>query len=205
MSMSGSMLAKSGATAGAGLLSLLMGGSNPYSKSMSTLGQIPGQVSKLYQPYMSAGTQALPTLEDQYTQLLTDPGAMFNQMGQSFQQSPGFNFAMQQALQGSNQAAAAGGMAGSPQHEQQNQQLATNLADQDYYNYMNQVMGLYGKGLSGEQGLAQMGLQSTQDMSRTISNIMAGQAMMQAQAAKAKGQSTSSGMAALLGGLTSFL
>lgn len=146
---------------------------------MSYYRQIPGAIQPYYQPYMDAGTQAIPQLEQQYTNLITDPGATFNQMGQSFQQSPGFDFQMQQALQGSNQAAAAGGMAGSPQHEQQNQQLATNLANQDYYNYMNQVMGLYGQGLHGEQDLMHTGYDASKSYSDQIAQALAQQANLQ--------------------------
>lgn len=155
---------------------------------MSYLQQIPGAIQPYYQPYMDAGTQAIPQLEQQYTNLITDPGATFNQMGQSFQKSPGFDFQMQQALQGSNQAAAAGGMAGSPQHEQQNQQLATNLANQDYYNYMNQVMGLYGQGLHGEQDMMHTGYDASKSYSDQIAQALAAQAGLQYQKDASKNQ-----------------
>ncbi|HLX54778.1 MAG TPA: hypothetical protein VKR58_12590, partial [Aquella sp.] len=76
-----------------------------------------------------------------------------------------------QALQGGNQAAAAGGMAGSPQHEQQNMQLATNLGNQDYYNYLNPALGLYGAGLSGEQNLFNTGYGASTDLATTLANL----------------------------------
>lgn len=159
---------------------------------MSYLQQIPSTIQPYYQPYMDAGTSSIPTLQDQYTKLLTDPGAVFNQMGQSFQQSPGFDFAMQQALQGSGHAAAAGGMAGSPQHEQQNQELATNLANQDYYNYMNQVTGLYGKGLSGEQDFFKTGFNASKSYSDQVAQALAAQAQLQYQQDAAKKAAQSS-------------
>lgn len=168
------------------------------SSPMSIMGQIPTQLKPYYQPYMDAGTQAIPTLEDQYTKLLTNPGGMFNQMGESFQQSPGFNFAMQQALQGAGHAEAAGGMAGSPEHEQENMTLATNLGDQDYYNYMNHVIGLYGQGLSGEQDLMHQGLNATEGYTGQMAQAIAGQAMLKYQQQAGKNASKN----AAIGGIS---
>lgn len=164
---------------------------DPSKAAMGYINQIPGQLKPYYDPYMTAGTGAMSSLQDQYGQLINDPGAKFNQMGESFQKSPGFDFAMQQALQGSGHAAAAGGMAGSPQHEQQNQQLATNLANQDYYNYMNHAQDLYGMGLSGEQGLMNQGFNATKSYTDQLAQALAAQAGMKyaGQASKNKSQS----------------
>ncbi len=163
-------------------LSNLFGGKggyqNPANNAMPYLNQIPGQTQQYNQPWFDAGKNALPGLQDQYNQLLNDPGGKMNQIGQSFQQSPGFKFAMDQALQGSGHAAAAGGMAGSPQHEQQNMQLATQLGNQDYNNYMQNALGMYGQGLSGEQGLSQQGQQSGQSMADMIAQTLAQQAQL---------------------------
>src|SRR4029077_19140922 len=120
-----------------GFLDSLFGGkkSNPANAGMPYLNQIPGMTSPYFQPYINAGQEAIPNLQGQYNELLQGPGNKLNQIGQDYQQSPGLQFAIQQALQGAGHAAAAGGMAGSPQHEQQNMQLASHLADQDYYNW----------------------------------------------------------------------
>ena len=80
-----------------------------------------------------------------------------NQMGKSYQESPGLKNQIAQAMQGSGHAAAAGGMAGSPQHEQQNMQLSSDIASKDYNNWMQNALGLYNSGLSGQQGMAVMG------------------------------------------------
>jgi hypothetical protein len=105
--------------------------------------------------------------------LIRDPSGRLNQIGAGFQQSPGFQFALQQALQGAGHASAAGGMAGSPQHEQQNMGLATNLANQDYYNFMDRALGLHGQGLQGMQGIAGMGLSAGKSLSDLIAQALA--------------------------------
>jgi hypothetical protein len=152
------------------------GSKNPADSAMPYLNQIPGATSGYFQPYINAGQYALPTLQGQYNQLLGSPGAKLNEIGGQFQQSPGFQFALQQALQGAGHAAAAGGMAGSPQHEQQNMGLATDLANQDYYNWLGHATGLYNQGLAGEQGLASGGLQAGSSMADMIAQTLAQQA-----------------------------
>jgi len=82
-------------------------------------------------------------------------------------------------MMGSNNAAAAGGMAGSPQNSQQNMQLATNLGNQDYYNYMGNAMNAYGMGLQGAQGMMNQGYDASNQLGQNMSDIMNNQAMLQ--------------------------
>lgn len=159
-----------------GLFDSLFGTSDPSKGAMKYLNKIPGMAQNTFNPYIEAGNRQLPGLEDQYSQLINDPGARMNQIGAGYQQSPGFQFAMQQALQGAGNAAAAGGMAGSPQHEQQNMQLATNLADQDYNQYLQNALGLYGEGLQGSQGLYNMGYGASNSLADMLANAYGSQA-----------------------------
>ena len=154
----------------------LFGGKNPADSAMPYLNQIPGQTQQYQQPWMQAGKDQLPGLQDQYSQLMNDPGGKMNKIGEGFKESPGFKFAMQQALQGGNHAAAAGGMAGSPQHEQQNMQMATDLGNQEYGNWMKNALGMYGQGLQGSQEMANQGQQAGQSMADMIAQTLAQQA-----------------------------
>ena len=153
----------------------MFGGKNPADAAMPYLNQIPGQTQQYQQPYFDAGKSQIPGLQDQYGQLMNDPGGRMNKIGESFKESPGFKFAMQQALQGGNHAAAAGGMAGSPQHEQQNMQLATDLGNQEYNNWMKNALGEYNQGLQGSQGTANQGQQAGQSMADMIAQTLAQQ------------------------------
>src|SRR5260221_13569988 len=111
---------------GAGALSMMMGGNNnPADAAMPYLDQIPGQINKYYQPYVNAGQTALNNVQPEFQNLLNNPGGKLNKIDQGFQQSPGFKFALQQALQGAGHAEAEGGMAGSPEHEFENMQIGT--------------------------------------------------------------------------------
>lgn len=174
-----------------GFFDFLKGGKNPADSALPYLDKIPGQTLPYMQPYFEAGTGALPGLQDQYKNLLGDPGGFMNKIGGSYQQSPGFKFALQQALQSGGNAAAAGGMAGSPMHQQQNMEVATGLANQDFGNWMQNALGLYGQGLHGQQDLAHMGQQSGQSIADMIAQTLAqqGNLAFQGQAQKNQNQS----------------
>lgn len=170
---------------------LFSGGKNPADSAMPYLNQIPGQTQKYQQPWFDAGKNMIPGLSDQYNQLMNDPSKRLNDIGAAYKESPGFRFAMQQALQGGNHAAAAGGMAGSPQHEQQNMQLANDIASQDYNKWMDNALGLYGQGLSGGQNMSNQGQQAGQSMADMIAQTLAQQANLSFQGQSQKNQNQS--------------
>lgn len=174
---------------------------NPADAAMPYLENIPGQVKPYLDPYFNAGQAALPTMQNQYSDLLSDPGKKMNQIGQSYQQSPGLDFAIKQALQGAGHAAAAGGMAGSPQHQEQNIALATNYANQDYNDWMSKALGLYGKGLGGEEGLYQTGFGAGKELSDLISSLMSKQAELSYQGADAQNKHDQGTSSSFWGGL----
>ncbi len=183
-----------------GIFDSLFGGAQDPSKgAMKYLNKIPGMAQNAYNPYIQAGQNQLPGLEDQYSQLMNDPGARMNQIGSGYQESPGYQFAVQQALQGSGNAAAAGGMAGSPQHEQQNMTLANNLANQDYNQYMQNALGLYGEGLQGSQGLYNTGYNASNQLADMLANTYGSQANLSYAGAANKNAANSGFWGGLMG------
>lgn len=158
---------------GSGVGGFFAGRNNPANAAMKYIDQIPSQTNQYYQPFFEAGKSQIPGLQEQYSSLLGDPGSKLNDIGSHYQQSPGFQFALKQALMGGNNAAAAGGMAGSPMHEQQNMGIATGLANQDYNNWLGQATGLYGQGLSGSQNMMGMGQQAGQSQADMIAQALA--------------------------------
>lgn len=150
---------------------------DPTKDAMQSMDQIPGLLKDYYEPYAQMGQH---------------PGQSYNQMGQDFQQSPGFQFALQQALGAGKNAAAAGGMLGSPMHQQDAMQTATNLGNQDYYNWMN-----------GAQGQQQMGYGATNELAQSLSNTLMGKANLQYSGAAAKNQRRDAMIGQLLGAFSS--
>jgi hypothetical protein len=173
---------------------------NPYRDANNYIGQIPGETNKYYDPYFQAGKGALDQLGGQYGDLLSNPGQKLNDIGSQYQQSPGFKFALEQALQGAGHAAAAGGLAGSPEHEFQNQSIATGLANQDYNNWLGQATGLYGQGLQGAQGLSQLGFNAGNAQADSISQALAQQAKYDAEKKNWQSQNTAGSIGNIIGG-----
>ena len=161
-------------TAGAGLYGLFNGGKNPGTQASNLVGQIPGQTKQYYQPYMDAGKGALGDLQNQYKDLLS--GGVQNNLGESYKESPGYKFALQQALAASNNSAAAGGMLGAPSSQQSNMEAAQGIASKDYNDYMQNQIGLYGGGLHGEEGLNNQGFEANKAYADTIGNSLSQQA-----------------------------
>lgn len=182
-----------------GLLGGLFGGdSGPGADDF--LSKIPDELKPYLEPYSKAGIGAMGDLQKQYGGLMSDPAGFMQHLGSQYQQSPGLHFAIQQALQGAGHSAALGGMAGSPAAQQQSQQLATNLGQQDYYNWLNKAMGVYGQGLSGEQNLANMGLEGGSQMAQAIGQALSAQAQA-AQERQAAGAQSGGGIGGFLGDL----
>lgn len=189
-----------GMMAGGGIGQMISPWQNPAKGAMGTLDQIPDELKQYYDPYIGAGQQQMGNLQGQYGQMTGDPGQLMNQLGSGFQGSPGFQFSLQQALQGSDHAAAAGGMAGSPMHEQKNMQLATNLGNQYYNQYLQNVLGLYGKGISGEQDMFHTGYNASNELGQSVGNTELSKALLQYQAQNAANQHKGGGLGSLLGG-----
>lgn len=228
----GSMLGPWGAAAG-GVLGGLMGGfgggdDNPYDAAKKYYNQIPGTIKPYFQPYINAGQDALGKLQGQYgnllgnyngiqgqyNQLMNDPNGFLNKIGSGYQQSPGFQWQMNQGMNAANNAAAAGGMAGSPQHQQQAATMAEGLANQDYYNYLNKALGmyglglqgntnLYGAGLSGLQGLNLMGYNASDQLAGGLANALMNQGNLAFAGSAAQNQSQGDMWGDLMGGAAS--
>lgn len=194
------MGAMGGASIGAGLGSLFGDWNNPAEAANPFFDKMPDELKKYFNPYIEAGNKALPGLQDQYGRLMNDPAGRLNEIGQGYHQSPGFQFALNQALQGAGHAAAAGGMAGSPQHEQQNMGLATNLANQDYNQWLGNALGMYGMGLQGQQGLYNTGAQSGMQLGENLASILAQRAKLAYEGQNAENQHQGGIWGSLFGG-----
>jgi hypothetical protein len=183
-----------GAQLGAGLGGMLapmfgtmgnpMQAANPYMQQANDyLGKTPDYVHQYLDPYVNAGQGAMGTLQGQYQNLMNDPNSMLAKMGAGYQQSPGYQHNVKAATNALNNAAEAGGYVGSPQHQTRAAETIEGLASQDYNQYLNNVMGLYGQGLQGMGGINQMGYGAASGATNTLADMLKNQAQnAQAQA-----------------------
>lgn len=209
----------------------LFGGSKDPSKEANKyLNKIPGTIKPYYDPYINAGQRELGNLEDQYgqmtsnlpdlqeqlTRLLKNPGDVMNSIGQGYTQSPGYNRQVENAIGAANRAAAAGGGLGSNAHQENIAQSVNDIAAQDYYDYVDRAMKEYGmglggeteifnRGLTGEEGLNQMGYRASDELANTLGNLLASQGNLAYQGAAGSNQRSSNLLSSLFSGAGSLL
>lgn len=154
---------------GAGAWGLTHSSKNPSTDTINTLNGIPGKVEPYYKPYQDAGKTALNTLQGENTGLLN--GTKQGELGSTYKESPGYQYALKSALQAGQNASAAGGMLGTPQHQEQNMDVASGLASRDYQNYMDRQTNLYNTGYGGTQDINNKGYDANKGMADTVGNV----------------------------------
>lgn len=173
---------------------------NPAKKAMPYFQQAQQQLPQYFNPFIQAGQQAQPQLQQAYGRML-DPNKFLQDIGGGYHASPGYNWQLQQGLGAANNAAAAGGMLGSPMHQQQAAGMAEGLANQDFYNYLSHALGTYGQGVAGEQGLYSSGQEASTGLGENLSSLMQQQGGLAFQGQQQQNQSQGDimGMLAKLG------
>ena len=184
-----------------GIFNLANPGKNPADEASRTLGQIPGQTKEYYDPYINAGRGALETGQNEYNSLIRDPNAKLDQFGAGYKQSPGYKYNLEQALYGTNNAAAAGGTLGTLGHQQLNAETSAGIASQDYDKYIQHIMELYGIGTAGNQEINKQGQQASGDYADLIANIGQQQADLQFKGQDAQNREKSSDWSNVWSGL----
>jgi hypothetical protein len=174
--------AMNGAGIGGGIGSYLggifggMNAKNPFDASGKIYGQIPGMIQGDLGPWSQMGMHAANFLQPQLEGMVSNPGGYINGVGQNFHQSPGFAFALNQALQSGNNASAALGQAGSLANQQQQMSTATQLGNQDYYNWLNQALGMANSGIQGLGQQSMLGENAASTMAQAMAQAMGNQA-----------------------------
>jgi len=186
---------------GAGVMGLMFPGDSPYDQAKPYYDKIPGMLQNTYNPYIQSGMGSMGQLQGQYGSLINNPGSKLNEIGQGYQQSPGYQWQLGQALQAGNNAAAAGGMAGTPMHQQQQMATAQGLANQDYYNYLGNALGLYGTGLSGQQGMMNQGFNASNELASGLGSTWMNQGNLAMSGQAAENQAQSQMWGNIFGGL----
>lgn len=162
---------------------------NPAKAAQPYLSSIPGQISPYYQPYIDQGRQSMGTLNTQYGRMLNNPGDIVNELGSGFQESPGYQWDLNQGTEAANNAAAAGGYVGTPMHQQNEAEMAEGVANKYYQPYMQETMHLYDQGIKGNQQFNQQGFNASSDMASAIAQALVQQANLAYSGASNQNQS----------------
>jgi hypothetical protein len=175
---------------------------NPGAAANQYLNQIPGAINPYFQPYINAGQQTSPQLQQLYSQLSSSPGNFYNWLGTGYHESPGYQFKLQQGLGAAGNAAAAGGFLGTPMHQQNATQIAEGYANQDFNDYLNQVLGLFQGGIAGQEGIANKGYGASQRYGENLGNVLGQQAQYGYAGKAGENQGKTQNWANIVGGLS---
>lgn len=178
-----------------GLLGI--GDQNPADAASEYYNKLPGLFNKTYQPYMQQGQNAYGLMQPQMQQMLQNPGQLLSNIGKGFQQSPGYQFQMNQAMDAARAMGGAQGMAGSPANQQQAMTVAHGLADQDYNNYLGHALGLFGQGMNTAQDMYHTGYGAANAYANNLGNAYMNQGNLAYSGQASQNQSDSN----LLGGI----
>lgn len=165
-----------------------LGLQNPYNSASPYFGDAAAQIHNYLDPYAQMGQGMIPGMQSLYGNLTNDPGGMLAKIGQGFQEQPGYKFQVAQAMGGANNAARASGMTGSPTAQMNSANIANQLANQSYNQYLQNALGLFGTGVQGQQGLFNTGFDASKMAGSDLANIYQNQAMAAYGGAQQKNQ-----------------
>lgn len=140
------------------ILSELFGGKrNPQNEANQYLDQIPGAVGQYNNPFIDRGERAGSKLEEALAGLMDDPSGFIDKLMEGYTESGDYKRKKDVLGREIGASAAAGGVAGTPMHQQDMGELVNSLLSSDMQQYLSNVLGVYDKGLSGEKDFYNVG------------------------------------------------
>lgn len=136
------------------------------------LNQIPGLAHQGYDPYVNAGLDASGKTKSAYENMMNDPTGFINKLMENYKTSEGYGFAKDALTKEMGNTAAAGGIAGTPQDQMNQATGVQGLLSKDMQQFLENALGVYGGGLSGEEGVATRGYDATGRLTDTLGNAL---------------------------------
>lgn len=115
------------------------------------------QAATRYGGYVDSGNQARNLSMDEYTKLIQNPNFLQDMISKGFSESPYQNYITDQTQKRMNMNAANTGMLGSGAANRALSGEINNMTGQFMNDYINRGINSYGQGLSGLQGMTQLG------------------------------------------------
>ena len=141
---------------------------NPADEAMEYTSQMEEMLTKYLGSYMEHGKNAGDALFREFMMLLNNPQGQYDELTAGFEESPGYEYNYNQSMNASNSAAAAGGMLGSPAHQQAASEQATQNANQEFSNYFDDMLNLYMTGIGMGQDFYKTGYGASSQMADTM-------------------------------------
>lgn len=150
-----------------GLFDFLFG-KEPDNSPEHYLNQVPGVAKENLSPYVERGNAASNIAQGQYNRMSQNPMDVLNEILSSYNESPGYQY--QQGVMGRElgNTAAAGGFAGTEEDQRQRGELVRSLLGQDMQQYLQNVLGIQGTGLQGQENTMNRGFNASGDLANIL-------------------------------------
>lgn len=147
---------------------------DPANAANKYMSKIPAVGQQYYNPYIQGGQKAGATLGNEYTKMLDPTAFMDNIMGH-YKESEGAQYEKNQLGRGIGATAAAGGFAGTPEHEREYGEMAGGIMSKDMQQYLENALGIYGGGISGEEDVYNKGYGASGSLADLLGGNLASQ------------------------------
>jgi hypothetical protein len=148
---------------------------NPEQEANKYLGQIPDIEKQYYNPFIQGGQDAGNILKGQYGSMVDDPTGFINKILSQYKQSAGAKYQTGLVAKEIGNTAAAGGYAGTPEAQRQFGQEASDINSQDMQQFLQNALGVYGTGLSGEQDFYNKGFNASGSLADALASVLGSQ------------------------------
>lgn len=170
---------------------------DPSREAMGYINQIPQMAREQYEPFIKTGQEGVSSLQSGYGSMATDPAQYINALMQAYQPSKAYQFQRDEGLRAAGNTAAAGGYRGTEEDILNSQRLTSALLGQDMQNWLGNVLGAQGAGLSGLHNLYNTGFNAAQGLSGDVANAYGTQGSLAFQGAREHNQRQQDRLAAL--------
>lgn len=180
-------------------ISNLMGDQkNPADAAMPYLDQAGSSMKKYAQPYINRGDEFSDPLMQKYQSMMDDPAAFLQSLMGGYEESDWYNQMLESGGTGADAAAAAGGYKGTTQDIRGQADMRRSLKGEDMQRYMNNLMGIQDKGVTGGQGFYDTGYKASSGLSSDLSNLYGTQGSLAFQGQREDNQRQQDMMKALM-------
>jgi hypothetical protein len=149
----------------------------PYKDAQKQIERYFPQAQQYQQPFMQAGINAIPGMQN-WLQSMQNPSQFINNQMGNYQESPFAHYQQQQGMRAAQNMGSASGMTGSTPLMQFAQQNAQDISGKDMNQWLQNVLGIntqYGQGM---QNIMNMGQHSADSLTQLMSDYMNAQAQM---------------------------
>lgn len=175
---------------------------SPEDAANKYLEQIPQQGKQYYNPFIERGARSGNILEGEYGKLL-QPTSFIDEIMKHYSTSPGAQYQGDKLTRGIGATAAAGGFAGTPEHQREYGETAHKIMSDDMQQYLQNALGVYGKGLSGNEHFFDTGYNASSSLADLIGGTLSSQGTLGFKAASDRNADRQALMNALIKALAS--